>query len=217
MEDNFLFGKHQTLSVHNKKASPASFSFVFLSLILTILSFFIYLVCTSSFEKIKFDAAKSSLHSSFNFHIPLFQRKSFSISSNGIVSFHKNNVALIFPSAEIHQDPTSDEVTILIKSDLIFEKGTSNLTSHANILLNRIKSLLNARIIKDKYIVDFILFEDLTNSQNYPIFNEITTERLQKISEKMKRISVPDNMFGVGLEKGDKPEFKIHFYKGVQS
>ena len=217
MEDNFLFGKQQMLSIHNKKAAPVSFSFVFLSLILTILSFFIYLVYTSSFEKIKFEAAKSSLHSSFNFYIPLFQKKALSNGSNSIVSFHKDNIALVFPSAEVHQDPTNDEVTILIKSDLIFEKATSKLTSHAHILFNQIKSLLNTNLVKDKYVVDFILFEDLTTSQNYPVFNEITTERLQKISEKMKAISVPENVFGVGIEKSDKPEFKIHFYRGVQS
>lgn len=217
MEDNFLFGKHHSLSVNNKKAAPVSFSFVFLSLILMLLSFFIYLVYTSSFEKVKFEAAKSSLHSSFSFYIPLFQKKGLSHESNNIASFHKNNIALIFPSSEIHQDPTNDEVTILINSDLIFEKTTSNLTSHATILLNQIKTLLNSNLIKGKYVVDFILFEDLTNSQNYPVYNEITTERLQKISEKMKRISVPDSVFGVGIEKGDKPEFKIHFYKGGQS
>ena len=217
MDDNFLFGKQQTLSVYSKKAAPVSFSFIFLSLTLTILSFFIYLVYTSSFEKVKFEAAKSSLYSSFNLHIPLFQRRASSTESNSIVTFHKNNIALIFPFSEIHQDPTSDDVTILIKSDLIFEKSTSNLTSHANILLNQIKSLMNTSLIKDKYVVDFILFEDLTQSQNYPVFNEITTERLQKISEKMKRISVPENVFGVGIEKSDKPDFKIHFYKGGQS
>ena len=217
MAENFLFGKHQTLSVSSKKAAPVSFSVIFLSLILTILSFFIYLVCTSSFENIKFEAAKSSLHSSFSFQIPLFQKVSPSNELSGIVLYHQNNIALSFPSSEIHQDPVNDEVTILIKSDLIFEKTTSTLTPHAHVLFNQMKNLLNTTLIRNKYVVDFILFEDLTQSQNYPVFNEITTERLQKISEKMKGLSVDESLYGVGIEKNDRHELKIHFYKRISS
>ena len=217
MAENFLFGKHQSLSTNNKKAAPFSFSFVFLSLILTILCFFIYLVYSSSFEKAKFEAAKSSLYSSFNFHIPLFQKKAISNELSTILLYHQNNIALSFPSSEIHQDPINDEVSILINSDLIFENATSTLTPHAHILFNQIKNLLNTDFIRDKYVTDFILFEDLTHSQNYPVFNEITTERLQKIYEKMKGLSVDEDMYGVGIEKSDKHDLKIHFYRRSSS
>ena len=112
MEDNFLFDKRQTLNIRNKKAAPFSFSFVFLSLILVLLSFFIYLVYTSSFEKVKFEAAKSSLRSSFNFHVPLFQKRTASTEVNKITLFYQNNIAIIFPSSEIIQDLNNDELTI---------------------------------------------------------------------------------------------------------
>lgn len=217
MENNFLFDKRQTLNIRNKKAAPFSFSFVFLSLILVLLSFFIYLVYTSSFEKIKFEAAKSSLRSSFNFHVPLFQKKASSTEANKIASFHQNNIALIFPTSEVLQDLNHDELTILIESDLLFEKMTSNMTSHANLLFNQMKALLNTNFVKDKYVVDFVLYEDLTKSQNYPIFNEITTERVQRIQEKLQGLGVPENIYGVGIEKNDRPLLKIHFYKGKQS
>ena len=214
MQDNFLFGKHQTIHTQNKKAASFSFSFVFLSLILTILSFFIYLVYSSSFEDVKIEAAKSSLHSSFNSRVPLFQKMNPSNESNNIVFYYQGNIQLVFPSSQIYQDLADDEVSILIDSNLIFEKTTAKLTPHANILFNQIKSLLNTNFVKEKYVVDFVLSEDLTYAQNYPVFNEITTERVQQIREKLQNLSVPENIYGVGIEKGDKPLLKIHFYKG---
>ena len=99
----------------------------------------------------------------------------------------------------------------------MFEKTTSDLTSHANLLFNQMKTLLNTNFVKDKYVVDFVLYEDLTRSQNYPVFNEITTERAQRIQEKLRGLSVSENIYGVGIEKNDKPLLKIHFYKGKSS
>lgn len=213
MQNDILFQKHKTKSFSQKKAPFKHFSFVFLSLILAILCFFIYLLSQSSFEKVKVDAVRTSLQSSFNSSLPLFQSLKPSFEASQVALYHQSLIAKTFPASQISQDLVNDEISLYLPIDNIFEKTSANFTPISSIFFQQLKSLLNAPFVKNKYVVDFIVFEDLTKTQSYPIFSNLTTSRAQQIHDKLQRIGVSDTLYSVGIEKGNAQLFKLHFRK----
>ena len=196
-----------------KKSLSTSFSFVFLSLILCLLCFFIYLVQNSSFEKVKVEALKVSLQSSFSRSVSLFGQNGPSFEASQVAIYHQNQIAKMFPKSQIEQDFIKDEISIFIPASAVFKETDITFQPTANVLFLQIASLLNNRFIKNKYMMDFILFEDLTLEQNYPIFEHLTTQRLEKIANKMYRMDLPDENISFGIEKGNAAYLKLHFRK----
>ncbi len=213
MKENLLFSKFRNKSEKEKKLSSGSFFFVFLSLILSILCFFIYLVKNSSFEENKIDAMRVSLQSSFTQTTPLFQWAKPSFEASQVAVFHQSQIAKMFPKSQISQDLANDEIAIFLPTNSIFVETSDDFKSSANVFFAQLKSLLNAAFVKNKYVVDIILFEDLPTSQDYPIFNHLTTLRAQKISDKMNRTAIGEMMYSIGIEKGNARYFKLHFRK----
>ena len=208
-----LFSQLRKTTSPQKKSLSFSFSFVFLSLILCLLSFFIYLVQNSSFEKVKVDALKMSLHSSFAQSTSFFAQNAPSFEASQVVVYHQTQIAKMFPKSEIEQDLINDEISIFIPITALFKETSTELQPSANVLFYQITSLLNNRFIKNKYTMDFILFEDIPKEQNYPIFEHLTTERLNIITDKMYSMNLPKNSFSVGIEKGNGAFSKLHFRK----
>ena len=205
--------KKQIESNNKKKLSTPNFSFVFLSLILCLLCFFIYLVQNSTFEKVKVDALKVSLQTSFSQNQPLFQKVRPSFEIRQIATFHQKKIAKIFTHSKIHQDLINDEISIFIPTNAIFKETSSEFQTTASVLFHQIDSLFKNDLIKNKYIMDFVLFEDLTKEQNFPIFEHLTTQRLQKFSERIKDTSLLLKNYSIGIEKGDASFLKLHFRK----
>ena len=210
---HILFSKTQKTAQEKKKSLLSSFSFVFLSLTLCLLSFFIYLVQNSSFEKVKVDALKMSLHSSFTKSTSLFAQNTPSFEASHVAIYHQNQIAKMFPKSEIKQDLINDEISIFIPTNALFKETDIEFQPTANVLFYQIASLLNNPFIKNKYMMDFILFEDVSTEQNYPIFEHLTTQRLNTIAKKMYQMNLPENNFSVGMEKGNATYLKLHFRK----
>ena len=119
----------------------------------------------------------------------------------------------MFPNSQIKQDLINDEISIFIPIDALFKETSINFQPSANVLFLQIESLLKNNFIKNKYIMDFILFEDLTEEQNYPIFEHLTTQRLSVVAEKLYQMDLLHNNFSVGIEKGNAQNIKLHFRK----
>ena len=61
--------------------------------------------------------------------------------------------------------------------------------------------------------MDFILFEDLTSYQTYPVYEYITTQRLEEVDKKLVQHGILAQNYSVGIEKGEADFFKLHFRK----
>ena len=195
-----------------KKGVNTSFYFIFLSLVLSILCFFIFLVHQSSFEASKVDALKTSLKNSFN-TASVFQTAQPSVEASQVAIYHQSQIAKMFPNSEILQDLINDEITIFIPSSDIFYETLSDFKPTSAVLFKQIHSLLSSSIVKNKYTVDFVLFDDLTTKQNYPVYSHLSTQRLEKIKAHLDEIGIRQNAYTLGVEKGSDDKVKLHFRK----
>ena len=196
----------------NKKGFNTSFYFIFLSLVLSVLCFFIFLVHQSSFEPSKVDALKTSLKNSFA-TTNTFQKIQPSVEASQVAIYHQSQIVKMFPNSEILQDLINDEITIFISNSDIFYPTLPDLKPTSAVLFKQIASLLPSPIIKDKYVLDFVLSDDLTTKQNYPIYSHLSTQRLEKIKTYLDKIGIKESAYTLAVEKGSDDKIKLHFRK----
>ena len=167
----------------------------------------------SSVEKVKVEALKISLQSSFPRSISFFSENPPSFEASQVALYHQQQIAKMFPKSKIEQDLINDEISIFIPSVSVFKETNTSFKPSADVLFSQINSLLNNQSIKNKYTMDFIFFEDLTEEQNYPIFEHLTTKRAQVIANKLYELNLDKKNFSIGIEKGNSNHIKLHFRK----
>ena len=134
-----------------------------------------------------------------------------SFEASQLAIYYQNTIAKVFPLSEIKQNLINDEVSIFIPISVLFKETDKIFSSKADIFFNQIKNLLEKDFIQRKYVMDFILFEDLISSQSYPVYEHITTQRLEKVDKKMAQHGILAQNYSVGIEKGEADFFKLHF------
>lgn len=201
-----------------KKATPHqqssfarqnSFLMIFLSLQLMLLSFFIFFVSQSSFEKNKIQAVQTSLRSSFN--VP---SSSLSFEANAIELYYQTQLKKIFPNSKIEHHLNDDTIKITFDIQTLFKQDSDKFSLYANVFLKQIKQLLQSSLIVDNYLVYLILFEDSSALTNYPVYSHLTSKRVAKIASRLEGLEDLSAAVRLGVYKGDKNQFVLFLAKG---
>ena len=114
------------------------FLMIFLSLQLMLLSFFIFFVSHSSFEKNKIKAVQTSLRSSFN--VP---SSSLSFEANAIELYYQTQLKKIFPNSKIEHHLNNDTIKITFDIQTLFKQNSDNFSLYASVFLKQIKQLVD--------------------------------------------------------------------------
>jgi hypothetical protein len=213
MHKDILSVKEKKDFQKKQKTTGEFFLFVFLSLILCLLCFFIYLVKNSSFEKVKVEALQSSIEESFSRKHSFFQEIYPSNQANHIIIYYRTKIEKDFPFSKIKMDIFNDEVLIFLPIDSLFKTTSFEFNPKSKLFIKQIEGLLKSKFLEDKYIVDFILFEDLGKNQDFPIFKHLTTERLEALKATIESIAADKKSYSIGIEKGNDNFIKLHFRK----
>ena len=213
MHENILSEKEKNDFEKKQKTTGEFLLFIFLSLILCFLCFFIYLVKNSSFEKVKVDALQSSIQKSFSHSPSFFQKLKPSTQANHIIIYYQTKIAKDFPFSKIEQDFLNDEVLIFLPIDSLFKITSFEFNQKSNLFIKQIEALLKSKFLANKYIIDFILFEDLGKNQDFPIYKHLTTERLEILKSTIENIASDKKSYSIGIEKGNANFIKLHFRK----
>lgn len=201
-----------------KKATPHqqssfarqnSFLMIFLSLQLMLLSFFIFFVSQSSFEKNKIQAVQTSLRSSFN--VP---SSSLSFEANAIELYYQTQLKKIFPNSKIEHHLNDDTIKITFDIQTLFKQDSDKFSLYANVFLKQVKQLLQSSLIVDNYLVYLILFEDSSALTNYPVYSHLTSKRVAKIASRLEGLEDLSAAVRLGVYKGDKNQFVLFLAKG---
>lgn len=201
-----------------KKATPHqqssfarqnSFLMIFLSLQLMLLSFFIFFVSQSSFEKNKIQAVQTSLRSSFN--VP---SSSLSFEANAIELYYQTQLKKIFPNSKIEHHLNDDTIKITFDIQTLFKQDSDKFSLYANVFLKQVKQLLQSSLIVDNYLVYLILFEDSSALANYPVYSHLTSKRVAKIASRLEGLEDLSAAVRLGVYKGDKNQFVLFLAKG---
>lgn len=185
------------------------FLMIFLSLQLMLLSFFIFFVSHSSFEKNKIQAVQTSLRSSFN--VP---SSSLSFEANAIELYYQTQLKKIFPNSKIEHHLNNDTIKITFDIQTLFKQNSDNFSLYASVFFKQIKQLLQSSLILDNYLVYLILFEDSTVSANYPVYSHLTSKRVAKIASHLEELEDLSSAVRLGVYKGDKNQFVLFLAKG---
>ena len=201
--------KRATPHQQSSLARQNSFLMIFLSLQLMLLSFFIFFVGQSSFEKNKIQAVQTSLRSSFN--VP---SSSLSFEANAVELYYQTQLKKIFPSSKIEHHLNDDTIKITFDIQTLFKQDSDNFSLYANVFLKQIKQLLQSSLIVDHYLVYLVLFEDSAALTNYPVYSHLTSKRVAKIASKLEGLEDLSAAVRIGVYKGDKNQFVLFLAKG---
>lgn len=199
--NNFLFT--------TPKTKRSAFSFIFLSLILLILCFFIKIISISNFEKIKVDAVKTSVHSVFSsskskltFFHPSYKPISLVILSQKI--FEE-----LFDDAQIQQSWDGQTLLVTLKESDLFIPFQEKATSRAKKLTQKLSSFLKKHDNSFQFELSFIHFIDLPADGTYPIYENLPSRRAKEIARIWIENGIPKETIQTGVQKGEAQNVSI--------
>ena len=179
-----------------------AFSFIFLSLILLILCFFIKIISVSNFEQIKIDAVATSVQSAFQssrskltFFHPSFMPAGSVLTSQEL--FRQS-----FEEAQIHQSWNGQTLFVTLPEQDVFQPFQETLTPKAKHFFHSMALFLQTHP-EASYEIGLTHYIDLLANGNYPLYSHLAARRAQKIAEYWVSLDIPEQAVHVGFEKGD--------------
>ncbi len=190
-----------------KNATTASdgrgaFSFIFLSLMLLILCFFIKMISVSDFEQIKIDAVATSVQSAFKPTRNTFSFFRPTFIPAGSVLQAQELFTQSFDKALIHQRGNGRVLEVALPTQEIFVPYQDNLTPKAKLFLKKSVDVLQTKS-SDSFEVGLTQFIDLPTDGTYPVYSHLASRRVQKVVEYLLSLNVPERFIQVGFQKGN--------------
>lgn len=179
-----------------------AFSFIFLSLILLILCFFIKIISVSNFEQIKIDAVATSVQSAFQ---PSKSKLTFfhpSFMPVGPVLMSQELFQQSFKEARIHQSWNGQTLFVTLPDKDVFQPFQETLTPKAKLFFQNMAHFLQTHT-QIPYELGLTHYIDLPADGNYPLFSHLAARRAQKIAEYWVSLDIPEQAIHVGFEKGE--------------
>lgn len=193
--------------------------FLYLSLYLLILAFFILLVSISSFEKIKQEAAIGSVTATFtNILPPTAEITAFS-SEEGEgqtgQSFQEEITGMFATSlrlAKVEIVQPGRLMYVHVPTDAMFFDNKAEIRPAQSPLLDRIVTALNQRPPGQRHDMEFVIGSPYAGGKSLPIGQTLEMARAGVIARELLTRGAPPDSISIGIKAGDPNDINIWFY-----
>lgn len=178
-----------------------AFSFIFLSLMLVILCFFIKIISISDFEQIKIDAVTTSVQSAFQSarsRITFFHP---SFMPSGPVVMSQELFQHAFEDAAVQQSWDGQMLFVSLPEEALFQPFQDTLTPEAKHFFKNLAHFLQTHH-PDSYEIGFTHLIDLPTDGSYPVYSHLAARRAQKTADYWISSGIPAQTIHVGFQKG---------------
>lgn len=192
--------------------------FLFSSLYLIILAFFIMLVSISTFEDTKSKLAMESLTAAFSSILPSNEAIATSSEDSGIdpgQAFQEKITGMFATSlqvAKVEAVQPGRVMLVKVPTDVLFAPGQSKLKLVQEDLLERLVSALAGRPEGGHHDLEFVLGAKIDANGNFPLGRTLEVERADVFAREMLRRGAPPDAVAVGVEPGDVDVVKFWFF-----
>jgi flagellar motor protein MotB len=208
---------HFTAAVDTGSQSRSTL-FLFLSLYLLFLAFFIMLVSISTLEDVKSKVAMQSLTAAFNTVLPSTEEVATSSEESGIdagQAFQEEITGMFATSLQVAKVEAVQPARVMlvkVPTDTLFIPGRAELKPIQEDLLERLVSALAARPEGGHHDLEFVLGVKMDGKGNFPLGRTLEIERADVFAREMLRRGAPPDSFAVGVEPGDVEMVKFWFF-----
>ena len=193
--------------------------FLYLSLYLLILSFFLLLISISTFEESKQKAAIGSVTATFANIVPPATEITASPSEEGggltgqafqeeitglfATSLRIAKVAIVQPGQLMH---------VQIPTDAVFFDSKAEIRPAQSPLLDRIVASLNQRPPGLRHDMEFVIGSPYVGDKSLPIGQTLEMARAGVVARELSARGAPPDSISIGIKAGDPDEINIWFY-----
>lgn len=192
---------------------------LFLSLFLLVLAFFIVLVSISTVEKVKSDAVRDSLSSTFRAVLsPSTNPTEFTSKDGNILAgqqFQEQITDLFATSiqvAKVEIVRPGSLMRIKLPVSAMFAEGATEVRPVAVPVLDRIVAVLSSRPPGLRFDMEFVIGSPLGENKSLPVAQTLESERAGNLAREMARRGVPPDSIAVGIQPGRADQVTIWFF-----
>jgi len=197
---------------------------LFLSLFLLVLAFFIILVSISTVEKVKSDAVKNSLTSTFKAVLtPSTDPTDFTSRDGDILAGQpfQAEVTGIFATtiqvAKVEIVQPGKLMQIKLPTVAMFVNGKPEIRPVAAPVLDRVVAALSTRPPGLRFDMEFVIGSPYASGSSLPTEQTLQMLRAGSFAREMFRRGVPPDSVAVGLRPGKTDEVSIWFFMRSES
>jgi len=199
--------------------SGASSIFLFLSLFLLVLAFFILLVSISTVENVKSQAVMDSLTSTFTTVLPpSTDPTEFTTRDGDILAGHQfqDQISDIFATtmqvARVEIVQPGRMMRVKVPAESVFVLADTEIRPVAIPLLDRIVAALSGRPPGLQFYMEFVIGSPYTTGTSLPIEQTLEVERAGTVAAQMADRGVPPDSIAVGIKPGQPNDIEIWFH-----
>lgn len=193
--------------------------FVFLSLFLMVLAFFIVLVSISTVEEVKSKAVLKSLTTTFHELVPIGAEPSDFTAKEGEVlggaAFQEKITGLFstaFQVAKVKIVRPGQLMQVELPSGSLFADGEARVRPTALAFLDRVVAALGARPPGLRFDVEFVIGAGRPADRMLPVAETLEMARAGAFAREMLARGAPPNSLSIGLAPGETDAVTMRFY-----